>query len=311
MIRVCPCLWRMIGWMILGIISWSCRERTLTVEVPSQPPRLVVNSLFHPGQQQWRIYMGISRAVIGPVTDTLRRPTVHYTLYENDTAFVEGILPADSEYIQIAYPQPKAGHTYRIVATANDYPSVEAESTVPYAVSVRAQIRSTDTSQPHHWAISWDDLPNADYYWFYPSVRIYYSSSLPQITYSEFYYVKGNVPPPPSEFDGMDPNGSSQNWVEQMVFSDATFTDSSAYLEVMLDSTWVAGCRTPGVDSCFLEFHVITLSKAAYWYVQSILADNNQTGDFFSAPVQIYSNVRNGMGVWGGFYRSKTVIRQR
>ncbi len=311
--------WR--KWMALGAVALggiACRERVLIIDAPPAPRRLVVNSLFHPGQQAWSIRVDLSKPVLGPIKDTARRPAVTYTIYEEGTVMASGKLPTDSSIILLPGVRPAPGKTYRIAMTAEGLSPIEAESEVPEPVSVAAHMLSTDSAKPYHWRVRWNDPPGNHYYWVGVSLRTFPSSwggdyGDDQIS---FYFVRGNMPPPsrpPGSEDPFDPETPTHNWVDEMLFDDAGFDGGTAELEIVLDSSWnyVLLHAPHTIDSAFLLFRVISLSEDAYWYTQSMRAAENASGDIFSAPVQVYTNVDGGLGIWGGFLRNYGIIRYK
>ena len=63
------------------------------------------------------------------------------------------------------------------------------------------------------------------------------------------------------------------------------------------------------------EYYKITvslqrLSREAYYYMKASYAQNYYDGDFLSEPVQAYSNVENGVGVFAGFSKNTFTISE-
>lgn len=52
-----------------------------------------------------------------------------------------------------------------------------------------------------------------------------------------------------------------------------------------------------------------SISKDLYYYIKSIDGANNITSGLFTEPVQVYSNINDGVGIWGMYASSVDTIK--
>ena len=292
--------------LFVFMVLWAACERTLEVEVPEEPPRLVVNSLFAPYKPLWEITFTQSQPTIGPVNqDFLVHGNVHVTIQEDGRTIYDSTYTAEgARWIALPSLRPQAGKTYRLQASSDSLGAIEAETTVPPPVTVRAEPTSSTRSPAVSWRLEIDDLPEVGAYMAYPSLIVYYAGAGSGGAEAVIPYqvVAGTVVVPAPA-----PDAEDEYYYDPFLFDDRLFTDKTGWIEWSLDSTTLDQCGHPNVDSCHIRWTVITLSEDAERYLRSYQAAQNR-GGLFEAPATIYSNVKNGIGIWAATNRS-TIIR--
>lgn len=90
-------------------------------------------------------------------------------------------------------------------------------------------------------------------------------------------------------------------------FPFVSYLNSFDYLDGSQNNNWTGEAVSPDVKQEIIV-ELISVSKAYYLYLKSLDAIHNST-DFFSEPIQVYSNVIGGIGLVGGYnIYSKTVL---
>jgi hypothetical protein len=63
-------------------------------------------------------------------------------------------------------------------------------------------------------------------------------------------------------------------------------------------------------DFYILKFELQTLTKDTYYYIKSLGASEWSNDGLFSEPVQVYNNIDNGLGIFGGCSSSTDSLQE-
>jgi hypothetical protein len=290
--------------LFFGIILNSCQERYHDVELPQMNPKLVVNSLFNEGE---RIRVSISTS-LGRNSTEQYTPVINATvnLYENGEWVEE--LKGGQNTINIfgdtigkwfyfsRTTLPKAENVYKINVEAPGFESISAESKVPQ----KTVIHVVDTA----WIkIEWD------YY-----LRVYLEMENPSEKHW-FYLGTANLNPIFSSSGGEDPPiiGFNKRYFNFRVndpligtrerranedfplFSNELFPGDFYKFAIEVNRLNTIG-ESFAVD-------LITLSDEAYKYLQTV-TDFKNNDIRYSEPVKIFSNVKDGLGIFAAINTS-------
>ncbi len=97
----------------------------------------------------------------------------------------------------------------------------------------------------------------------------------------------------------------SENWQDEHLIPDEMFNGKELMLKFRTDFSLVK--LKPGYESLdflrqgneSIKINLQTISKDLYLYLRSRRAAQNLTDGFFAEPVQIFNNIRNGLGILG------------
>lgn len=211
--------------------------------------------------------------------DGVKQPKLNYNNFEN---------------VYTSSIKPMAGRTYRILAEAPGYASVEATAIMPsggtFLPSVFKDSVFVDSSGFPLGRITasiMDDPATENYY----RVKLFYYES----TFGEFAEL-----PIDSEDPLVNQFASSQNG--GVVFSDATFNGKRR--DIYFKTPFGYGKGSPKF-MLLLE----NLSKDYYLYVTSLNNYQNSGSGIFSEPVFVYTNVKDGLGIFAGYNQVKDTLR--
>nr|MDA3823724.1 DUF4249 family protein [Bacteroidales bacterium] len=84
------------------------------------------------------------------------------------------------------------------------------------------------------------------------------------------------------------------NYIAKLYFSDEIIDGQKYQLKLEFED-WNASYER----EYFVE--LISMNKAGYLYRKSVREFINSSGDPFSEPVLIYSNIENGFGIFAGY----------
>lgn len=240
-------------------------------------------------------------------------------IYENDQLLAH--LTSSTGGFRADGIKPKAGNSYRLVATGNGR-QVTAETTIPFKVEVVSVDTSTIKNSDYYRTITFNimmkDMPGEDYYRI-----ILVHQYLSRITYQDYdnkitstYYMFDDA----SDIQSDDPvfkslfNNSGEEIFEMgpenryFLFTDDFFEGKERSIQVRksfivnyFDPSNPQSMGTPVNIYDRFTVHVQRLSKDLFNYMKYLELYNFYHDNPISEPVPVYSNVKNGAGVFAGF----------
>lgn len=240
-------------------------------------------------------------------------------IYENDQLLAH-LTPSAGRFRADGI-KPRAGYSYRLVAKENGQ-QLTAETTVPF----KADVLSVDTSmvknQGNSWGIMFNirmkDTPGDDYYRI-----ILMHQTLSRTTYADnenkkttFYNLRNY----PVGFNTEDPvfkslyNNSGDEIFDQgpenryYIFPDDYFEGKERTIQIWkylfnnyFDPSNPQLYGMPETIYDRFTIHVQRLSKDLFFYLKYLELYDYYHDNPISEPVPVYSNVKNGAGIFAGF----------
>jgi hypothetical protein len=194
------------------------------------------------------------------------------TNYNNETVSAEDIVPENIAVSNMGFTgnfvyDDEGRRFYEIELTINDNPNVENY------YEINAEIKYTDSTFFSPWSTE-------EYYMKYTKM---YLSSVDRIFLNEDYPINGIY--------------------STDIFSDKYFQSANQKLKFYYGSYFI-NAESVLIDH-ILKIEFRTVSKNYYLYKKSLMKHlDNQYSDFWygvANPVQLYSNVKNGYGIFAGF----------
>jgi hypothetical protein len=266
----------------------SC-EKEIPLDAEQKEPRIVVNSIFGDGDTIY-VHVSESRDVLyegdlpNITTAVAKLQDVNGNLLGDFTHQGDGIYKL-TNYL------PVAGQTYHLVVTNSGFNQVDAQTQTPTVITIDA-IDTLRKNDEMNYSIKFSDEP---------SITNYYAVAIEQISigddgfggyyyYSDYFFETSEIF---TQNGSADVDGTKYGSV--FLFSDATFNggqctfDASTYIPV--EST----------DSTIVVVSLLSLSEDYFKYKLTLEKYQETAGDPFAQPVQVYSNVENGFGIFGGY----------
>jgi len=285
---------------LMVMLLTSC-ELVVDVDLPEFKPSLVINSVIHP-DTTFTIDLSTNRSILDNIYIF---PSVSgATLYLHEDGTLKGTFSESNElpgrYTFETHLSP--GATYKIVAEKSGLPTAEAQAAIPLEKTV-AEIGETSHRKSEYDGqiiklnYTIDDPKGEDFYEVKLYVARYYSyydeekdtviiGGEEQRYLSEWNYwtLGANV----NEFE--DTNAD-------YIFDDELFDGQKKRITIEFEdpsSQW-------DTDTMEYLLDVRKLSKDYYQYLITSNLQNDSGGDGFSEPVQVYSNIKNGYGIFGAY----------
>lgn len=306
--------------------------------------QLVVNSFITPGESVV-VSLYQNKPINSQYEPSLRKKA-NVVLYENDIE-IETLEPIaiynsyynsesqtnkqDSTYKYISRKtEIKTGNSYKIVIECEGYETVTAETTVPVPVPITAFDSLTVNKERNgykyaetNYSLSFTDPAEQSNYY-----RVVVTESEAQkgtlvIGFDTINYIDISFFPHNADIFSTDPllsnkNKDANSYVfgeadnRYKIFSDEMIDGKHYELNFSPDlSNHYSSYNTIDYDSgefCKVNVFLQSLNADMYYYLRSIDAQAYSDYMMFTEPVPIYSNVKNGFGVFGAYSTSEIEI---
>ncbi len=304
---------------VLLIIFDSCQKK-LDIDIPESEKHIVLNGIINP-DSTIRVRVTKSKGVLenNPIK-ILKDADVK--LYENDV-FLEKLQYSDSGYFYSSV-KPGINTIYKITAEYTGLNSVEATTqiyNIPEIESVDTIMKYTineygegyiDTTYEIHYELTFKDAENTSDYYFISLTQLY-----PVLIFDGTSYVLTGYEMYSDYFDSTDPVLSKENnefiinGMNGRVFNDELFNGNSYTLSFSSFYQKMITYNKGVSDNSYPVYFIINflkVSEAMYNYIFSYNLNQYSTDDPFAQPVQIYSNVKNGLGLFSGYSMTTDTI---
>ncbi len=293
--------------LVIAVISSSC-EKYIDFEGENMPRRLVLNGLVQ-ADSVFRVDLSHSLGYIDiGALSSVENGTVE--VYLSDGLLLETLVHTEDgtyEGNQVAM----AGQSYRVEARAPGMQDVWAADLVPQPVAISDWDTITTTTDEFFGSsalnISFTITdPTGDNYYaievfetrLYEVEVIGFDPQTGQAIYDTTYYDN-----PERYVLGLSTNdvvlaseyttslGDGMIYDDRFQFSDELFKSTTRTFNINLDYFSRASDIEIKLSSC---------SPDLYQYYRTRQRYNNTVGDPFAEPVQVFTNVESGLGIWGG-----------
>lgn len=305
--------------IIILVLLSSC-NREIDFDFPDVEPAIVINSIISPESPisvNISAVMPIAEESYTVVNDTDATGTIHYLhipkpkyciedasvlIYEDGELLCS--LEYDDEGYYISNKYPKVGSTYTLVVNAPGYKECKATTTL-YNMPVLSNMSFSDTVSVDQEGFPLSKLSftitdnNSDRNFYEMSCRTV--SDKYDVEYEWIYFNKSR------NTDKVLTQSESLPFNDRvLLFTDEYFRNSSYNLDVIYNyNPYVAMAKYD------LEITVKAVSESYYEYRRSRIMQEYQEEGFFenlanyetlsAIPVDIYSNIENGYGIFASY----------
>ena len=283
--------------MYLLLVS-SC-QTVVDVELPESESKMVLNALVNT-DSTWQFELSGSRGILN--ADELDFIEGAEITVVGDDGSVEVITEIRTDvrkrgFDYVGTQTPKEGVSYQVLATAAGFEAIFATDSIPLSVPIKkvdTGVVVQDDIRSIELSIQFDDPASQQFY----DLRLFYYIQLPFDTatgqFSSTAYV-GEIPynfNVETFFDQR--NGST-------LISDAPFNGQPYTIKVLFDEeylNYVAEDEILQLFPVYLVTELRVVSETYYKYAESLNDYQSSSFDPFAQPVQVYSNVEGGFGVF-------------
>jgi hypothetical protein len=281
---------------ILLMILTSCQQ-VIDVSVPYGGDKVVTNAIQY-SDSTWSVNLTLTKYILSaPQQDFLPVTDAKVVIRNPNGASEQLTFLGNGKYGSPSYPQP--GITYRIIVTAEALEPSEGEMTMPTLVPmVDIEWDSTGVRQNGPPGYYFSDVPFKVTFNDPAGVTNYYSMEV----YG--YYAETRRPPG---------RAIIQDTVIQplsVYIKDAAIATQDDFRHRFNDKTFEGKTYTaPFItylseyedhDLYMVEVRLVNISEALFRYEETMELNDDVEGDPFAQPVQIFSNMSNGFGIFAG-----------
>ena len=291
---------RLFFLLSIPLVYISC-EKVIPFDGDVNTPKLVINSVFE-SDSTFKVHVSSSRSVIDTASFNNIDDAI-VSIKDDNENIIETLNHIENGFY-IGQTFPQENQTYILEVNHPDYADITASDSLPSPITINSVDTSTiiDPINGNRLQISmnFDDPENTQNYYLIEtySVNEYLVIKNSDTTEYELDTTKQFMVLTDEVFQ----NGGSP-WREQGLFNDLLFNGQNKTLELEIPNDSWSGSED-GYDWSYqtltlrLYLHNITLSY--YYYRTSLELFQNASGNPFAQPVQVYSNIENGFGVFAG-----------
>ncbi len=177
------------------------------------------------------------------------------------------------------------GHSYSININHPDYLNTTAATSIPQEISIldwdTSTVTSTNMYAQKKLNLRWNDTEGENYY-FVQLLSIDTITNLDNEMYISSFKIN---------------NGEENEGKSMLIFKDEAFNNSLCQLSLKFSPNYYYDNNGQMGKKKSYKVNIYNVSKELYNYYYSI----SKTGEGpFSEPVKVYTNITNGLGVFGG-----------
>ena len=304
---------KLISFLIIIIVLSSC-EKDVTIKLPQKDPKLVVNGLLAK-DSIIAVSVGRSRSVLDPVNNWGSSTAEAYLLknataiiYENGSLLDTLVFDSSQyRYISPNNKTVKTGNSYSIKVNAPGYAQAEAATSVPSQSMIEEVIRTknartnSDGEQQDEVIVKLNDPAETNFYlvqFFRPT---YGSGSANPI-----YCVSTTDKDIEPIGDNADPF-STENCYDgnSLLMKDVNFNGKIKQLRFYINSYELQEIMDPSGQVLKPFVKVLRITEDYFKFVKSYHVYFNSADNPFAEPANVYTNVKNGYGVFSVFTEVK------
>ncbi len=313
---------KIVFFILISVSFISCIE-TLDIELDQDDKKMVLNGIISPDSI---ITVNLSKSIYSLDGDAFIKfvEDAEVKLYE-DGVFIE-TMQYDTFGNYLSSIKPQLGKKYSVTAQNSQYEMLSATTEIPQTADIKEfyvdiQIDSaTETwydpntgnsfdttfyymSGEGTGTVVFDDLDNENNYYL-----LCFSIVKPIYVYDNYgnMYIKGYYRQP-VWYNMQNQNDnltyfSFSSLFSGVVFNDVFFDGTEKTLIVNIDTWALFDDYAQDLPQSPLYVHLYSLSEDAYEFISTYTKYQEAISNPFAEPVNIYTNVQNGLGLFAGVY---------
>jgi len=296
--------------IIASIFFWSC-EKQVRVDIPQKTPKLVVNAWLNQDQDV-TVKVGKSRHVLDPVNMQSSNREIYTVknavpvLYENNVAFDTLVFNSTDYLYKSRYNKKiRPGYTYTIRVNASGFTEAEAVTLVPSSSEI-AEVKWVQHVRTNSDGFSMDDVtiklndpaePNVYLIQFFSSY-VYTTGDANPIycvsTNDKDIELLGN------ETDPLNPDNCFDGG--KLLMKDTHFNGTQKQVKFSIESDVLKTYSDPNTNRIRRPYiKVYRITEDYFKFLKSYSIYNSSDENPFAEPVNVFSNVKNGYGIFSAY----------
>ena len=284
----------------ISLVYISC-EKVIPFEGDVNIPKLVINSIFQ-SDSTFKVHVSSSRSVIDTASFQNIEDAV-VTIKDDNGSIIETLNYVENGFY-IGQTFPQENQTYSLQVTHPNYTNITSSDSLPSPITINS-IDTSTTVDPINGdrlqiTLNFNDPESSQNYYLIEtySVNEYLLIKNSDTTEYELDTTKQFMVLTDEVFQ----NGGSP-WREQGLFNDLLFNGQNKALELEIPYENYSGIEVGyewSYKTLSVRVNLHNISKSYYYYRTSLELYQGASGNPFAQPVQVYSNIENGFGVFAG-----------
>jgi len=296
------------------IVIFSSCEKDVHVDIPKKDPKLVINAILAT-DSVIRVTIGKTRGVLDPFINTTGGPIASIEKYivNNISAYVyengvmlDSLVDDGSHYQFVSFHQKtiKSGNTYTIKASAPGFMQAEATTSVPSQSTITDVTRiknartDPDGNPEDEITVKLDDPLETNFY-----LLQFFSGGY---GYSGFGYSGYCVSTTDKDIEplGADADPFSTNSCydgSKLMMKDVNFNGRQKQVRFYINSYLLQDVVQPNGQVVKPNLTVMRITEDYFKFVKSYDVYYNSSDNPFAEPSNVYTNVKNGYGIFTAF----------
>ena len=285
---------------VICFVAFISCEKVIPFDEEIVEPKMVINGVFH-SDTTWRIHISSSRSVIDSNSYKNITNASAFILDNNENLIEELMHDTNGFYIGSTTPQENVNYHLHV-----DHPTLEntrSQNLIPSLININGIDTTTTYSNGEKYldlSINFEDPGNISNYYL---VETYLVREILEIKNGDTLEYEIDTS---KAFmlltDEVFQDGDSP-WEDQGLFNDILFNGQTKSLEISLpnwdnygnEAGYIWSDRNIG-----LRFYLHNISQDYYYYRRSLELYEQTSNNPFAQPVQVFSNIQNGFGIFAG-----------
>ena len=287
------------AFLILSALTLSNCTKEIEFDEQDIAPRIVVNSLFT-NDSIWSAHISRSVGVLETTSyTTIDNASVN--IFDDNANLVTTLThQGDGLYTSPTGVSPQPNQSYTIEASASGYESVNATNSIPSAVPIYQLDTVTSTNSDGETileaTITFQDPPNISNYYM---LEVYVTGTWINEWEQDTIEIREPLQISCDDINVETVNrfnfGDFENTYLYLMLKDQNF-DGENY---SLTFSVINYAELKDLD-LFGEIRLVNTSEEYFNYLKSFNMYQQTINNPFATPVQVYSNINNGMGIFAG-----------
>ena len=286
----------------VSLIYISC-EKVIPFEGDLNTPKLVVNSIFE-SDSTFKVHISSSRSVID-VSPFQNIEDAVVKIKDDNGAIIETLNHLDNGFYA-GQVFPEQNKTYQLEVIHPNYNNITSTDSLPIPITINSVDTSTivDPINDNRLQIilNFDDPESSQNYYLIETSSVNEKLVIENSDTLE-YELDTILNQTMILTDEVFQDGSSP-FREQGLFNDLLFNGQNKNLELEIPNDEYWNFSDDSTEMSYkrlsLNLYLHNISKSYYYYRTSLELYQNASGNPFAQPVQVYSNIDNGFGIFAG-----------
>jgi len=284
----------------ISLVYISC-EKIIPFEGDVNVPKLVINSIFE-SDSTFKVHVSSSRSVIDTASFQNIEDAI-VTIKDDNGNIIETLNHIDNGFYS-GQTYPSQNKIYTLEVNHPNYNNISASDSLPSPITINnvdtLKVEDPINGDRLQISMNFDDPENTQNYYLIEtySVNEYLVIKNSDTTEYELDTTKQYMVLTDEVFQ----NGGSP-WREQGLFNDLLFNGQNKTLELEIpyeDISEIGIGYEWSYKTKSARVYLHNISKSYYYYRTSLELYQSASGNPFAQPVQVYSNIENGFGVFAG-----------